>query len=54
MNTVHKSIKWWTFSPIAPGVRGAGKWGDERGGCDIPLRTLENLFEHLGSIKDQV
>ncbi|XP_072028383.1 sphingomyelin phosphodiesterase-like [Amphiura filiformis] len=30
----------------APGVPGAGKWGDHRG-CDAPLRLIENLLQHL-------
>ncbi|GAB1600640.1 sphingomyelin phosphodiesterase-like [Argonauta hians] len=31
---------------------GAGKWGDYRN-CDLPPRTLDNLFKHLQTIQHQ-
>lgn len=38
--------------PPKKGIRGAGKWGDYRS-CDVPPRTLDNLFQHLKSIQDK-
>ena len=32
-------------------VRPAGHWGDYK--CDLPLRTVDNLFEHLALHKDE-
>lgn len=37
----------------AKAADGAGKWGDYRN-CDLPPRTMDNLFSHLQSIQDQV
>ena len=36
----------------APLGRLAGHWGDHN--CDLPLRTLDNLLEHLAERKDQL
>jgi len=38
---------------LAPGKLLAGKWGTHAT-CDTPFITVENLFQHLASIKDQV
>lgn len=38
--------------PPKKGTAGAGKWGDYRS-CDIPPRTLDNLFQHLQSIQNK-
>ncbi len=35
----------------ASGWRAAGKWGDYK--CDVPHRTVLNLFEHLKATQDQ-
>ena len=34
------------------GSTAAGYWGDYN--CDVPFHTLENLFQYLATIKDQV
>ncbi|XP_069748409.1 sphingomyelin phosphodiesterase isoform X2 [Narcine bancroftii] len=34
--------------PVPPHQRGAGQWG-EYSKCDLPLRTIENLLQHLQS-----
>ena len=34
------------------GSKAAGYWGDYN--CDIPFHTLENLFQYLATIKDEV
>ncbi|XP_052822230.1 sphingomyelin phosphodiesterase isoform X2 [Octopus bimaculoides] len=38
--------------PPAKAADGAGKWGDYRN-CDLPPRTMDNLFNHLRNIQDQ-
>jgi sphingomyelin phosphodiesterase len=39
-------------NPKGNGQTAAGYWGDYK--CDVPYQTLENLMQHLASIKDQV
>ena len=41
------------FCILGPGKVGAGKWGDYRH-CDLSPDLVENLFQHLATIKDQV
>lgn len=41
------------FRFLAPGVAGAGKYGDYRN-CDAAPITVDSLFRHLNSIQDEV
>lgn len=40
------------INPAPNTTRRAGQWGDYRA-CDVPWATLEQLFQHLSTIKDQ-